>query len=71
MSRLSHSEIILASAVRDLQRNWAETAAGWRDAARADFEKTYLNELLPAAKTAADAMGEITRLLEEAVRECR
>ena len=70
MSRLSHSEIILAAALKDLQRSWAETAAGWHDAARAELEAAHLRELMMAAKTAADAMGEISRLLDQAVREC-
>jgi hypothetical protein len=70
MSRLSHSELILAAAYKDLQHNWAETAEGWHDAARAEFEAIHLRELLLATKTAADAMGEISRLLDQAVREC-
>jgi hypothetical protein len=37
MSRLSHSEIILSAALKDLQRAWAETAEGWQDVARAEF----------------------------------
>jgi len=70
MSRLSHSEIILHAALNDLQRNWAATAEGWHDAARAEFEAVHLRELFLTAKVAADAMGEISRLLEQAVREC-
>lgn len=70
MSRLSHSELILTAAFKDLQRSWADTAAGWHDKARAEFEAQNLRELLMATKTAADAMGEISRLLEQASREC-
>jgi hypothetical protein len=70
MSRISHSEVQLASALKDLQRDWALTADGWSDEARTDFEEKFLRQLISATKTAADAMGEISRLMDRAVREC-
>ena len=70
MSQIGHNEIILASAIKDLHRDWAVTAEGWRDVARAEFEKDFVEVLLSAAKTAAGAMSEISRLMDQAVREC-
>jgi len=70
MSGVGHNEIILATAIKDLQRDWAATAEGWQDSAREEFEKAFLLELLNAAKTAAGAMGEISRLMDQATREC-
>ncbi|HOX07425.1 MAG TPA: hypothetical protein PK280_13565 [Planctomycetota bacterium] len=70
MARISHNEIIIASAVKDLQRDWAATAEGWHDSAREEFEEEYIRRLVAAARTAEGAMGEISRLMEQAVREC-
>ena len=71
MPGLSHSEAVLSKAGRELQMNWELTATLWRDHARADFEKTYLDELRPAVKSAVGAIERINRLLGEALRECR
>ena len=70
MSQIGHNEIILAAAIKDLRRDWAATADGWRDVARQEFEEEYLERLLSAAKAAAGAMSEISRLMDQAVREC-
>jgi len=70
VSRIGHNEIILATAVKDLQRDWAVTAEGWRDQARDEFEEAFLRPLVAAARTAEGAMGEISRLMDQAVREC-
>jgi len=68
--RLSHSEVLLSAAVRDLQRGWQETSSSWRDRARAEFEKEYIDEILPAVKAALGAMNEVNRLLGQAIKEC-
>jgi hypothetical protein len=70
VSRIGHHEIVLATALKDLQRDWAIAAEGWKDSAREEFEEAYLGKLIATAKTAAGAMGEISRLMEQAVREC-
>jgi hypothetical protein len=70
MSRIGHNEVILASAIKDLNRDWATTVESWQDLARQEFEEAFLQELLAAAKTAAGAMGEISRLMDQAVQEC-
>jgi hypothetical protein len=70
VSRIGHNEIIVASALKDLQRDWAITAESWKDSAREEFEEAFLSKLISATKTAAGAMGEISRLMDQAVREC-
>lgn len=70
MPGIGHHEIILSTALKEIQREWAATAEGWQDSARKEFEDACLLRLLAAAKTAAGAMGEISRLMEQAVREC-
>jgi len=70
MPRLSHSEVILSGALRDLRRSWQETSSSWRDKARADFEKEYIDELLPALSGAMSSINEVNRLLQQAISEC-
>jgi uncharacterized protein YukE len=70
MRGMSNSDRQVISALKDFQRQWEETSALWHDQARADFEKEYIQELLPAAKTAVAAMGELDRLLKQAIQDC-
>jgi len=70
MPGLSHSEMLLANAAKDLRRSWERTASAWRDHARAELQKAYIDPLVPAAKTALTAMDEITMLLRQAITEC-
>lgn len=70
MHRLSHSEVLLSGSVKDMQRSWQETASGWRDKARAEFERDYIDEIVPAIKAAINAMNEINQLLGRAIKEC-
>jgi hypothetical protein len=71
VARLSHSEVLLSKAGRELRMNWELTGSLWRDQARAEFEKTYLDELGPAVKSAAGAIERINTLLAEAIKACR
>ena len=70
MPQVSHSETILAKAARELEMNWEISAHNWRDKARTDFEKTYLTNLIPEVRRAADSIAQINRLLHKAIREC-
>jgi len=70
MPHVSHGEILLAKAARDLEMNWEITAQTWRDKARTDFEKTHIESLIPEVRRAADAITQINRLLHKAIREC-
>ena len=68
--RLSGSEEILAGALTDLNKKWDNTALGWRDKARTEFEKEYLDELQLTAKKALQGMAALDELLAHVMREC-
>ena len=70
MPGLSHSEAVLAKAGRELRLAWEATASHWRDRARAELERKYIDELLPAAKSAARAVERVNGILREAIGEC-
>ena len=66
----NNSDAQLMSALNDLERDWAITAETWRDKARADFEKAYVEELSTTVRRAVNDIGEIKQLLRKAVRDC-
>lgn len=70
MLKLSDSDVILSIAMKDMLKKWDKTASAWRDQARAEFEKDYINELRPAAKAAFNAMKRISGFLTQVRREC-
>jgi hypothetical protein len=71
MPRISQGELILQGALDDLKRDWQIAGAGWHDKARKDFEKEFIDELLPAGAQAVRAMTELTLLMRRVVRECQ
>ena len=68
--RIIHDEAVLTKTVRELETHWEITGAQWHDRARSDFERTFLADLIPEIRDAADAIAQISRLLQKAVREC-
>jgi hypothetical protein len=62
---------ILSKAMRDLLMAWEQTQIGWRDQARTDFEKNYIDELRSSVKAALDAMTAIGEFLGKARYDCR
>ncbi len=69
MHALSNSDRQIITALKDLQRQWEEASSSWRDQARTDFEKEFIEELMPVAKASIAAIGEIDRLLKQAIHE--
>jgi len=67
---LSRSELRLGHAVKEMGRQWAETAPYWRDKARKAFEKEYMDELLLTGRGAVSSMAEIQRFLAQVISEC-
>jgi uncharacterized protein with NAD-binding domain and iron-sulfur cluster len=65
------NEAILARALDDLNRQWEATAFYWRDKARDEFERTYLQDLRTAVLGAQRAISAIGRILEQAISECQ
>ena len=70
MPGLSHCEMQLMNAAKNMQRHWEITASTWRDKARLDFEKSYIEPLMPEVKAAVSAISEINSLLNKAIHEC-
>jgi len=71
MPRISQGELILQGALDDLKRDWQIACTGWHDKARQDFEKEFIDEVLPAGNAAVRAMTEMTLLMRRVVRECQ
>ena len=69
-SDLSSGANQLQLSLRALQAAWHETDHAWHDAARRQFETTYLVPLEPEVKLAVDAIRRLEQVLGEAYREC-
>lgn len=61
---------ILGGAMKELLVHWERTASSWKDAARAGFEKDFIQELLPVIRSASVAARQIEELLHQVHREC-
>jgi hypothetical protein len=67
---LNRADLPFANALKDVTRQWTDTAPYWRDQARAAFEKEFINELFLSARGALRAMSEVQRALGQIIREC-
>jgi hypothetical protein len=61
---------LLNTALKDLLMHWDATSNSWRDQARVDFDKDFLQELIPAIRGASRAAQEIENLLQRVRSEC-
>ncbi len=71
MAGLGNNEVVLSTAVKDVLRHWDHAAEGWKDQARREFERDYIEALIPTAKGAVTAMTQIRILLQKAMSQCR
>ena len=62
--------IALAKAMNDLILHWDESSVAWRDKAREDFDKTYLQELIHATRQASNAVQQIEEFMRQVRKEC-
>ena len=60
---------ILGKAMKDLRGHWDATARSWRDKARTDFDKDFIQEIIPMALLASNAVQQIEELLRKVQRE--
>jgi hypothetical protein len=67
---LGDNETLLIQAAAELREKWLNTAAGWQDKAREDFERKHLEELWASAKAAQRATRAIDALLRQAIADC-
>ena len=61
---------ILARAMKDLLEQWERTSGAWRDRARPEFERDYLETLRPRVVSASNAMQQIEEFVRQVQREC-
>jgi hypothetical protein len=55
---------LLTKALKDLIVKWEESGNAWRDQARTDFDKEFLQQIIPAVRGASRAAQEIENLLQ-------
>ena len=67
---LSGSRGMLTLATRNLEAKWAETRFSWRDRKAAEFEETYLTDLMTSVNTALRIIEELDQLLEKVHADC-
>jgi hypothetical protein len=61
---------VLMGALKDFNAYWERTAGVWDDAARVQFERDYLQDLVGAVRAASSAIGQIEALLHTVRRDC-
>jgi hypothetical protein len=61
---------LMTKALKDLLVHWEAAGNSWKDQARADFDKDYLQELVIAVRGASRAAQEIENLLQKVRSEC-
>ena len=55
---------LMIKALKDLIVHWETTGNSWRDQARVEFDKEFLQQLIPAVRGASRAAQEIENLLQ-------
>lgn len=70
MSVAGSNGALLNKAVKDLMVHWEHHSSSWRDQARVDFDKDFLQELVTAVRGASRAAQEIENLLHKVRSEC-
>lgn len=61
---------ILGAAMKDLRERWERSSMSWRDRARTEFEKDFIEQLVPTVRAASNAVQQIEELLRQVYREC-
>ena len=70
MSVMGSNGALLNKAIKDLLTHWEASNSSWRDKARAEFDKDFLQELIPAVRGASRAAQEIENLLQKIRIDC-
>ncbi len=70
MRGVSANGAILGAAMKDLREHWERSSMSWRDRARAEFEKNFIDQLVPSVRAASNAVQQIEELLRQVQREC-
>lgn len=63
-------EAVLDRAIHELIEAWAMTADGWRDQARTDFGREFLDPIEWRTRHALRSLSDLSMLCAEAQRRC-
>lgn len=63
-------EAVLDRAIHELLEAWASTAEGWRDQARLDFDREFVDPITWRTRHALRSLGDLSALCAEAQRKC-
>ena len=55
---------------RSLVAKWHRTRGHWRDAKRGEFERKYIDDLIPAVRRALSAMEQLQTIISAARTDC-
>ena len=69
--RPDSGESVLDGALRELLDAWMATSDGWRDQARSEVDREFIDPISNRSKQAACAMSELSQLCRDAVRRCQ
>lgn len=67
---VSNSKGILTGATRQLQTQWDEARASWRDRKALEFEALYLSDLASSVNATVKVIEELERLLQKVHADC-
>ena len=60
----------LTALTKNLSLRWMETKEHWHDAKSEEFDRRFMQELLPSVNKAATAIEKLEELLKKIRKEC-
>jgi hypothetical protein len=60
----------LTALAKNISLRWSETQNYWRDAKSGEFDRRFMQELLPNVNKAATAIEKLDELLKKIRKEC-
>jgi hypothetical protein len=70
MPGASGDDAVLESAFKELMAAWQATQDRWRDSARQDFERAFLEDLHTRVKLAVRSIKQMEALMRQAIQAC-
>ncbi|MFD0892685.1 hypothetical protein KBB96_14775 [Luteolibacter ambystomatis] len=67
---VSNSKGLLTGATSQLQAQWLEVRASWRDRKAQEFEQDYLSDLESSVRATVKVIEDIERLLQQVHADC-
>ncbi len=70
MSGTGGNDAILLGALKEFHACWERNAAAWKDKAREEFWRDYVQDVVEAVRSASNAISQIEVLLRQVHKEC-